>query len=104
MSKLKSAEQLRDKSSTVPLTKEQWRTWLIQANDKLDAMEEAWFESASMSLVFVDETFHEIVAHPALDVSNPPDAAFKTAIVNLAFLHGFKSFTAADNVNPSTGV
>ena len=103
-SKLKSAEQAKDKSSSIPPTKEDWRTWTLQAYDKLDAMDEEWFTSASDSLVFIDNTFPEIVAHPALDVTRPPDNAFKTAVVTYSVLHGIVFPVAADNVNPTTGV
>ena len=86
-------------------TFEEWRTWGLSTFDKLDAMNEEWFSEAADSLILIDDEFHHLVAHPAADVVSPaPDAAFKTAVVNLAVLHGFKSPTAADNVAPATGV
>mmetsp|Transcript_54986 Transcript_54986/g.112326 ORF Transcript_54986/g.112326 Transcript_54986/m.112326 type:complete len:407 (-) Transcript_54986:130-1350(-) len=84
-------------------TMEDWRTWTISTLDKLDAMEDAWFVDASESLILEDEQFHFLVAHPAADVTNPPDNAFKTAVVNLAVLHGIRFPTAADNTNPTQG-
>jgi len=66
-------------------------------------MNEAWFVDAAESLTLVDDEFHFLVAHPVPDVISPPDNAFKTAVVNLAVLHGIRFPTAADNVNPATG-
>ena len=91
-------------ASDIP-TFEEWRTWGISTLDKMEAMNEEWFVDAAESLTLVDDEFQQLVAHPALDVVSPaPDQLFKTAVVDLAVLKGFKSPVAQDNINPNTGV
>eukprot|EP00961_Rhodomonas_salina_P205541 2774431-Rhodomonas_salina.1 len=46
---------------------QEWRTWLLPTSDKFDVMLLPWFIKTAESLVFVDEEFQQIVAHPALD-------------------------------------
>ena len=77
-----------------------WKTWTISTLAKMDAMDELWFPSASESLVFVDDEFHNIVAHQAID--NVTTIPFKKAVVTLAASHGYLSPVAADNTNPAS--
>ena len=92
------------KDGTLP-TKEEWRTWGIQVNNKLEAMGDEWFVDAAEALTLVEDEFHQLIAHPVPDVFLPtPNAAFKVAVVNIAVLHGILFPVAADNVNPTAPV
>eukprot|EP00961_Rhodomonas_salina_P227383 3074200-Rhodomonas_salina.1 len=53
-------------------TAEEWQTWTIQTFDKFNAMEYPFFIPAAEALVFEDEQFHELVAHPVPDVFTDP--------------------------------
>ena len=54
---------------------EECRTWTLPTMDKFAVMKIPYFVKAAMALVFVEEEFHHLVAHPAPDVLN--SAAFK---------------------------
>ena len=70
------------------------------AIDKLNAMNEGWFKDAAESLIIIDDEFHNLVAHPAVD--NVTSVAFKKKVIELALAHGWESVIAANNVLPTS--
>ena len=86
------------KDGQVP-SMEDWQTWTISAVSKLDVMEELWFKDFAESLTIEDEEFHELGNHPTADVLT--STVFKKEVVTQAVAHGYQSWTAAQNVNPT---
>ena len=83
---------------TVP-TPECWKTWTISTSDKMEAMEFDFFIATSEALVFIDDEFENIVAHPLPDVLG--SAAFKKKVITKLKAHGFIFATPALCLNPS---
>jgi hypothetical protein len=58
-----------------------------------------WFITAADSLVLENEEFHELVAHPTVDVLT--STAFKKAVVILCSNAGYKSVDPALHASPA---